>query len=223
MKNFRTSFYSLLIAGISLSLIPLFAQMPMGNRAILLGMAMNAKQMTHYEWKQRITLVRRGNPSEPMIDQVRFDSTGKMQRTTISAPQQKQSGGIRGRVAANVKENVKDIMQLAGSYNQPQQMMEAVKKAQISQTPGATRLVSTGIIKPQDSMVMLLNPSTHLATHVDIKTDYEGGPMTISQDYSPLPDGPNMMKSMKVSAPQKGLVVNVDSYDFNRQSASLSR
>ncbi len=213
---------SLVILGISVSLMPLLGQMPVTNRTLLLSMAMNAKQVTQYEWKQRVTVIRRGNPSEPMIDQVRFDSTGQMQRTTISAPPQKQMGGIRGRVAAGVKENVKDIMELAGSYNKPQQMMEAVKKAQISQPAGAgtVRLQASALIKPTDSMTMLVNSTTHLATHVDIRTDYQGGPMTIAQDYSPLPDGPNVMKTMKVSVPQKDIVVNVDSYDFTRQSAS---
>ncbi len=222
MKSFRKSLAPLLAVGVSISLMPLFGQMPATSRTILLSMAMNAKRVVQYEWKQRVTVIRRGNPSEPMIDQVRFDSTGQMQRTTISAPPQKQMGGIRGKMAAGVKENVKDIMQLVGSYNKPQQMMEAVKKAQISQPAGAgtVRLQASGLIKPTDSMMMLVNSTTHLATHVDIRTDYEGGPMTIAQDYSLIPDGPNMMKSMKVSVPQKDIVINVDSYDFTRQSAS---
>ncbi len=196
---------------------------PKANRALLLAMAMNAKRVVQYEWKQRITVIRRGKPSEPIISQIRFDSSGQMQRTTVSAPPQKQMGGIRGRVAAGVKEDVKDIMQLAGQYNKPQQMVEAVKKSQISQGPGAstTRLQAGGLIKPTDSMTMLVDSTTHLATHVDITTDYEGGPMTIAQDYAPVPGGPNMMKSMKVSVPQKNLVVNVDSYDFTRQTAAL--
>ena len=214
----------LLVPALSISITSLLSQETATSRKLLLAMAMNAKQVVQYEWKQRITVVRRGNPSEPMIDQVRFDSSGHMQRTTISAPAQKQSAGIRGRVAAGVKENVKDMMELAASYNKPQQMMAAIKKAQFSDSPGGSlRLQSSNLIQPTDSMVMLVDSSTHLAKHVDIRTDYQGGPMTISQDYSPIPGGPNMMKSMKVSAPQKGLEVNVDSYDFARQSASLRR
>ncbi len=224
MKNSPKAVAWFPIAGISI-LAPLLAQVPINSRTILVSMAMNAKRVVQYEWKQRVTVIRRGNPSEPIIDQVRFDSNGQMQRTTISAPQQKQMGGIRGRIAAGVKENVKDIMELAGSYNKPQQMMEAVKKAQISQPPGAgtVRLEARGLIKPTDSMTMLVSSTTHLATHVDIRTDYEGGPMTIAQDYSPIAGGPNMMKSMKVLVPQKDLAVNVDSYDFTRQSASVKQ
>src|SRR3954452_3580117 len=111
----------------------LLAQSSPDSRTLLVAMASNAKRMMHYEWKQRVTVFRKGQPSEPVIIQVRFDSGGQMQRTTLSAPEQKQKRGLRGRVAAGVKEDVQQIMELAGSYNKPQQMMEAVKKAQISQ------------------------------------------------------------------------------------------
>jgi hypothetical protein len=181
-------------------------------------MAANTKQLVQYGWKQRITVIRKGNPTEPVIDQVRFDGSGQMQRTTISAPQQKQMGGIRGRIAAGVKEDVKEMMELAGRYNKPQQMAAAVKKAQISQSPSndMIRLESSQLIEPADSVTMLVDPVTHLASHISIKTGYDSGPMIISQDYAPISNGPNVMKSMKVSAPRKDLVITVESYDYTR-------
>lgn len=113
-------------------------------------------------------------------------------------------------------------MELAASYNKPQQMVEAVRKAQVAQTGGgAMRLQANNLITPTDSMTMMVNSATHLAKHVDIKTDYNGDPMTIAQDYSQVRGGPNVMKTMRVSVPAKSLVVNVDSYDFVRQTASL--
>jgi hypothetical protein len=213
------------VLGVAVPVSTLLAEPPATSLTLLVAMAMNVKQVMQYEWKQRITVVRRGKLSEPVIDQIRFDSSGQMERTTISAPEQKQMGGIRGRIAAGVKEDVKNIMQLAGQYNRPQQMADAVKKAQIAPAPGgnALRLQASEIIKPADSMTMFVNSTTHLPTHVDINTSYEGGPMSIAQDYMPIPNGPNMMKSMKVSVPQKNLVMNVDSYDYIRQSASLNR
>jgi hypothetical protein len=215
---------SLVVLGTLLATAPLIGE-GANSRTILVAMGMNVKQVVQYGWKQRVTVIRKGKPSEPIVDQVRFDANGQMQRTTVSAPEQKQMGGIRGRVAAGVKENVKDIMDLAGRYNKPQQMVEAVRKSQIVSVPGtgALQLKSTNLIQSTDSMTMLVNSTTHLATHLDINTKYEGGPMTIAQDYSPLPGGPNMMKNMTVSVPDKGLVVKVESYDFERQTAALRR
>lgn len=190
------------------------------NEKILLAMGINAKRMMQYEWKQRITVVRKGNPTEPIVDQVRFDASGQMQRATISAPEQKQMGGIRGKIAAEVKENVKEIMTLAGQYNKPQQLVEAVKKASVSEdaATNTTVLQAGGLIESGDSVIMRLDSSTHLARHIDIQTHYQGSPMTIAEDFTPTPEGPNLMKSMKVAVPQKGLAINVDSYDFVKQS-----
>ena len=221
MRKSHKSSISLFVFCILIGMTSLLAETPVTNGTLLVAVAANARKMMQYEWKQRISVVRKGTAAEPIVDRINFDSSGQMQRTPISVPQQKETRGLRGKIAAGVKENVKDIMELAGSYNKPQQMLEAIKKAQISQTPGggAIRLQSNNLIKPTDTLTMLVNPATHLAEHVDIATDYDGSPMTIAQDYSPLPGGPNVMKSMKVSVPQKGIVVNVDSYDYTPQSS----
>jgi hypothetical protein len=175
--------------------------------------------MTQYEWKQRITVTRKGKPAQPVIDQISFEPGGGMQRATISAPE--QMGGIRGRIAAGVRQNVKDIMELVGRYNKPQQMVAAINKAQISQnaSDGTVRLQSNGLIQPNDSMTMIVDATTHLAKHVQIATNYDGSPMSVSQDYGPIPGGPNVMKTIKVSVPQKELLIDVTSYDFAQQAA----
>src|SRR5689334_2440430 len=86
MKISRTGVASLVTVGVSISLTTLFAQMSGESTRHLVAMGANAKRVVQYEWKQRITVVRKGKPAEPVVDQVRFDSTGQMQRTTISAP-----------------------------------------------------------------------------------------------------------------------------------------
>jgi hypothetical protein len=214
-----------LLGVLSLSAAMLVAQATVPNRALLLEMAANSKRLTHYEWKQRVTVVHRGKPAEPIISKVSFDGAGQMQRTTISAPQAKQMSGFRGRIAGQVqekvKEDVKNIMQLAGEYNKPQQMAQAIRKATITPEGNSTlRVQAAGIINPQDSMTMLVDSGSHLAKHVDINTMYEGAPMTIAQDYGPVPDGPNAMKQMRVAVPNKELAVNVDSYDFAQNTSA---
>jgi hypothetical protein len=90
MNHSRQSITSLLACGVLISTASLVAQTPVTSNAILLAMATNTKQLLQYEWKQRITVVRKGNPTQPVIDQIRFGADGQMQRTTISAPEQKE-------------------------------------------------------------------------------------------------------------------------------------
>lgn len=198
--------------------IPLLAQVSGTNGKVLLAMAENAKKVMQYEWKQSITVTRKGKPATPVIDQVSFDSSGKMQRSTLSAAP-KQMSGLRGKIEANVKTTVKEMMELAASYNKPQQIAAFVKQAQSTRNSGgsATQLAARNVVKNGDSMTMLLDPVTHLATQVNINTDCDGGPMTVAESYSPIPGGPNMMRTMKVSAARKDLAVDVSSYDFAQQ------
>jgi len=183
-------------------------------------MAANAKQVVQYQWKQRVTVIRKGTPAEPLIDQIRFNSDGTMQRTIISAPRE-NSTGIRGRVAAGVRENVKEIMQLVSEYNKPQQIVNALERAKMSSAAagGSLQLQTSSVLQQGDSMTMLVSPASNLLTHVEVQTTYDGGAMTIAEDYAPLPAGPNVMKAMDVSVPHKGLVIKVESFDFQRQGA----
>lgn len=137
----------------------------------------------------------------------------------------KISRGVRGRVAAGVKEDIKEIMSLVAKSNKPQQMVGTVRNGQISQPSGAglIRVQGKDVIQPGDAVTIVANSSTHLATHVDISTKFDGGPMTVAQDYGQLPDGPNVMKNMKVSVPGKDLVINVSSYDYTLQTSRLNK
>lgn len=48
--------------------------------------------MTSYQWKQKTTVIRKGSPLEPMIDELRFDATGQLQRITLVKPEVKGWG-----------------------------------------------------------------------------------------------------------------------------------
>jgi hypothetical protein len=100
-------------------------------------------------------------------------------------------------------------------------MIATISKATITQnsSDGTLRLQANGLIQPNDSMTMTVDAKTHLAKRVQIATNYDGSPMTVIQDYGPIPGGPNVMKSIKVSVPQKELAVDVASYDFAQQTA----
>lgn len=216
MKSWRFGSAAIVVF---ISAATLFSQVSANSRTLLLAMAANTKRMTQYQWKQRITVTRKGKPAQPVIDQISFEPGGGMHRTTISAPE--EMGGIRGRIAAGVRQNVKDIMELVGRYNKPQQMVATINKAKITQnsSDGTLRLQANGLIQPNDSMTMIVDATTHLAKQVQITTGYDGSPMTVVQDYGSIPNGPNVMKSIKVAVPQKELAIDVASYDFAQQTS----
>lgn len=186
------------------------------TQALLTAMGANGRQMAPYQWKERITVVRKGNPSATIIEELRFDETGQLHRMTIAKPEEKRMGPIRARKAAGIKDSVQEVMQLAGRYASPQQLSQAIQKGEIWEGPGALRIQARSLILPADEMMMLVDAATNLATKIDVKTQHEGKPVTITIDYRRLPKGPSMMAQMAVQIPGEGIVVNVESYDFVR-------
>jgi hypothetical protein len=186
------------------------------TQALLMAMGANGKQMTPYQWKQKTTVFRKGSPAGVILEEVRFDATGHLQRTTLSKPEEKKMGPLRARKAADVKDSVQEVMHLAGLYARPQQLSQAIQKGEIWEGPGTLRVQSRGLILPVDEMTLRVNTATYLATRIDIQTQHEGSPVAIAIDYEQLPNGPTMMSRLTVQIPKESIVVNVESFGFVR-------
>lgn len=200
---------------IPLLLVPLSAQAPK-TQALLMAMGANSKQMLTYQWKEKVTVIRKGTPSATILEELRFDGTGQMQRITLSKPEQKKMGPIRARKAAEIKDSVQEVMHLAGRYANPKQIGQAIEKGEVWEGNGSLRVQARSLILPGDEMTMLINTSTLLAARTEIKTQHEGDPVTIVIDYRQLPSGPSVMDRMTVRMPGDDIVVTVDSFDFMR-------
>jgi hypothetical protein len=186
------------------------------QQALLMAMGANGKQVVSYRWKQKVTVVRKGNPLDPLIEELRFDAAGQLQRMTLVKPEEKRMGPFRARKAADVKESVQEVMQLARQYSSPQQLSQAIQKGEIWEGQGRFRVQARALILPLDEMMMTVSSGTYLATRIDFKTQYEGSPVAISVEYENLPNGPSMMTRMTVQIPKEDIVVNVESFDFVR-------
>jgi hypothetical protein len=176
----------------------------------------NGKQMMSFQWKQKITIVRKGKALDPMIEELRFDATGQLQRITLVKPEEKRMGPLRAKKAAETKESVQEVMRLARRYANPQQLSQAIQKGEVWEGEGRLRVEARAVILPMDQMTMVVNSGAYLATRVDCKTQHEGSPVTITIHYEQLPNGPSMMTRMIVQIPEEDIVVNTESFDFVR-------
>lgn len=199
---------------------PLMAGVLIGQastkQALLMAMGANGKQVAAFQWKQKTTVVRKGKPLDPMIEEIRFDSSGQPQRVTLVKPEEKRMGPLRARKAADTKESIQEVMQLARRYANPQQLSQAIQKGEVWEGQGRLKVQARAVVLPMDEMTMAVNGSTYLATRIDFKTQYEGSPVTIAIDYEQFPNGPSMMTRMTVQIPKEDITVHVESFDFVR-------
>lgn len=199
----------------------LLAQTP-AKQAILMAMGANGKQVVAYQWKQKITVIRKGTPLEPVIEEIRFDATGQPRRMTLVQPREEKMGPLRAKKKAEVKETIQEVMQLARVYASPQKLKEAIQKGEVWDGPNTLRVQARALIHPMDDVTLTISKSSFLATRLDCKTQHEGDPIAISIDYDQLPNGPSIMARMTVQLPNDSIVVNVTSFDFQRLVAALN-
>lgn len=195
------------------------AQTPKAQ-ALLMAMGANAKQAATYQWKQKTTIVRKGNPTGHRLDEVRFDATGQMHRVTLVQPEEKKMGPLKARKAAAVKEDLQEVMQLAGRYANPQQMAATIRKGELWEGVGSLRVQARAAVLPTDEVTITFSASTFLPIRADIKTQHEGSPVAIVIDYQQLPNGPAMLARMTVQIPGDSIAVNVESFDYVRLAGS---
>ncbi|MGC4051417.1 MAG: hypothetical protein QM757_18825 [Paludibaculum sp.] len=191
------------------------------TQALLMALNTNSKQMVSYRWKQKTSILRKGNPAGFKLDEVQVDPSGQVRRYTLAQPEAQKMGPLRARKAAEIKDDIQEVMQLAARYTNPQQLGLAIRKGEIWEGQGSMRIQARSLILPLDEMNMVVNSATFLPARVEFKSQYEGRPVMITADYQALANGPSMLTHMTVQIPGDDVVVHVESFDFVR-AAGLS-
>lgn len=190
------------------------------KQAMLMAAAANGKQAVSCQWKQKITVIRKGTPMEPRIEEIRLDAFGQPVRTTLAQPAERKMGPLKSRKVAEVREDIQEVMELARRYANPQMFRQIVEKAEIWEGPGTIRLQARSVLMPADEINVNVNRRTLLASRLDCRTHHEGDPVIVAVDYEQPLNGPSMMKRMTVQMPKDEIIVNVESYDFVRLAGS---
>jgi hypothetical protein len=212
-----------ILAAVTLVLMPaLVNAQPSKTEGLLMAMSANSKQMSVYQWKQKTTIIRKGNPAGVRIDEVRFDASGQPQRITIVEPEEKKMGPLRARKASEIRNSIQEVMQLASRYADPREIGRAIRKGEAWEGQGSLRVAARSVILPADEMEITVNTSTLLPARITFKTQHDGSPISIALDYQQFPSGPNMMTRMTVQIPKEDVVVHVESFDFVRLAAPTS-
>lgn len=176
----------------------------------------NSKHVVAYQWKQKTTIIRKGNPTGFKLEEVRFDPGGQPHWMTLDKSEERRMGPFMARKAAAIKDDVQEVMQLAARYANPREISQAIRRGEIWEGQGTLRVQARSLILPADEMMMVVNSATYLPVRADFKTQHEGSPVAIAIDYERLPNGPSMIARMTVQIPHDNIVVNVESYDFVR-------
>ncbi len=192
--------------------------------------AANKQKLAQYTWTEQETISIKGEVKDTKDYQVHVGPDGQDQKTeTNNDPA--QQGGREGRVKKRVVTHVTDeyqqygqqIAALAKQYvpPDPQKLDQAYKQGNISLQSGGggeVRLVIKNFVKPSDSVTLTINGQTKTLSSASIAS-YLSDPkdaVTITVQFSQLPDGTNYPSNTVINGVSKHLTVNQTNTNFTK-------
>jgi hypothetical protein len=183
------------------------------------SMAKNKMSLAQYTWVEQINISLKGELKKQEHFQVRLGPDGKPQKTSLDPPAEPPSGGrLKKHIVEKKKEEYKEYAEqmkvLAQQYIPPDKEMiqQAYAQGNISIIPGGglpseIKLVFHNYVKPQDSMTLIFDKaqkqllSLQIASYMDDPKDA----MTLTVEFSRLPDGTNHVSNVTMNGVSKQL------------------
>jgi hypothetical protein len=193
------------------------------------AMARNKQSLGQYTWVELVNISLKGELKQQQHYQVRLGPDGKPQKTSLDPPPEPPSGGrLKRHIVEKKKEEYKEYAEqmkaLAQQYVPPngEMIQQAYAQGNISIVPGGglpnqIKLVFHNYVKPQDSMSLIFDKaqkqllSLEIASYMDDPKDA----MTLTVEFSRLPDGTNHVSNVNMNGTSKQL--NVVTQNSNYQ------
>lgn len=184
----------------------------------------NGALMLQYSWKMRIELTIKGETKQPWLYQMRFDLDSKLQKTLLTAPQQKKRRGLRKRIAkkkiAKVKAWANNLTDLVKKYTTPSPgvMLDFYTKA--SFTPledGTLEIKAGGFLQAGDKATFLHDSQTQQLKEFTFSTTLDGENVVGTVEYAQVSNGPTYAARIVIQVPGKQVTAVVENFDFLKQ------
>lgn len=201
-------------------------------QALKQSAAANQQKLHKYQWTevQQITLKGDTKPQQQFMCQ--YGPDGTVQKYPMGQQPQPSGGKLKQRIIAKKKEEMADYMgdvkSLLTSYvpPNPQKMQQAMQAGNVALSrdaaAGLVNLTFKNYSQPGDQMVIAFDPTAKKITNISVNT-YMGqakDAVTLTMDFSSLPDGTNYVQKTVLTATAKQLVVttlNTNYHLFGQQ------
>jgi len=197
--------------------------------AVKQSVAENQQRLHQYQWTETTQLTLNGDAKPPSQSMCQYSPDGTVLKTPLSAPPPLPSGGrMKQRIIEKKTGEMKDYMgqvkTLLSQYvpPNPQKMQQAFAagKASLNPSPdsGTTSIVFKDYALPGDQMTLTFNTATKKISTLNVNT-YMDDPkdvVTLTAQFSSLPDSTNYVQQSILNATAKKLVVTTTSSNYQR-------
>ena len=182
--------------------------------------AQNQQRLHRYQWTETQQVTYKGDTKPQQQFMCQYGPDGKVQKFPIGQQAQQPSGGkLKQRIIEKKKEEMADYMGDVKSVlalyvpPSPQRMQSAMQAGKVSLSSdagaGLVNLTFKDYAQPGDQMVIAFDPTAKKITNLSVNT-YMGqakDAVTLTVDFSTLPDGTNYAEKTVLNAAAKQIVV----------------
>jgi hypothetical protein len=193
------------------------------------SLAANKQALSHYSWQEQETIAVKGDVKDTRMYQVHLGPDGKPQK--VEMENLPQSSGPRGgplmrhvekKKKGEYQEYGEQVAALAHQYAQldPERLQQAFQQGNVTFGPAGyeVKMVITSYVKPNDQVTLMFDQqakaieSLHIKSYLDDPKDE----VTISAQYSQLPDGTNHVATMQIYGKNKDLLVTTQNSEYQK-------
>jgi hypothetical protein len=181
--------------------------------------AANQQKLHKYQWTevQQLTLKGETKPQQEFMCQ--YGPDGQVQKYPMGQQPQPSGGKLKQRIVAKKKAEMADYMgdvkSLLTAYvpPNPQKMQQAMQAGSVALSrdagAGLINLTFKNYVQQGDQMIIAFDPTAKKITNVSVNTymGQEKDAVTLTMDFSSLPDGTNYVQKTVLTATAKQLVV----------------
>ena len=204
------------------------AQETPGNddMALKVANAQKANQavIAKYSWKVKTNLAKEGGTQASSVTEMRFDSAGKIDATTISAESnvQKQPG-LRGRRQEAALDDfaayLERVMKHASQYifMSKGTLVDVFDRGKVTEGKESVDLAAGDLFVKGDQLAMSFDPASNLAQKVNFTTTLDQDTITGVVTYARMENGPNRPTRFELKIPTQQLTITSETYDWLEQ------
>ncbi len=229
MKKFirsRTTVLMMVLVMMALSLLqPARGQTAAVKQAQVFSAAAsaNAALLRTYSWQMSVQATIKGEQKAASVYQLRFDPSGVLQKTLMTAPPPPPTGLTKSLKAKKIKEAKEwneDLADLVKRYMAPStgNMLDFYSKAK-SETLSSGLVKESGkaFLQAGDSVAFFVDPTTKSPKQFTFSTSLQDDPVSGTITYGSTKDGLKYAAQIQIACPPKEVKVVVQTYNYIKQ------
>ena len=196
--------------------------------AVKQSIAANQQALRSYSWLEKTELSLKGEVKATKVDSCRYGPDGKVQKTpVVQPPPPEKKRGLRGKIAANKTEEMKEELQATAALIQqyvppaPDQIQVVMNAGTASLGQAGPNLVAftfPGYVKQGDALTITFDKAMTALRQLDVKTWLEKPeePATLRVVMQSMPNGISFPGSIVLSIPASKLEVRITKSNYQK-------